>query len=151
MRAAMMFLVTVGLVVVLAMAQDPPPPPGPKTEAEAQTEAVKVVVPLMIPPKDKSRKNPVPRTDANLEFGIMLHSSQCSMCHGSRGAGDGDLAQRLQMTMPDFTDPEQQKKRTDGELFYILTNGHGRMPAEHDRLSEEYRWKMILAMREMKR
>ena len=38
----------------------------------------------------------------------------------------------------------------DGDLFYVLTNGHGDMPGEgEDRLSEKVRWNMILYLRSL--
>jgi len=108
-------------------------------------------VPLVIPAAAKQRTNPVPPTEENLERGVGFYASQCAMCHGARGKGDGDLAVARAIRMPDLTDPAEQNKRTDGELFYILTEGHGRMPAEGDRLPEDYRWSMILAVRALGR
>jgi hypothetical protein len=52
--------------------------------------------------------------------------------------------------MPDFTDPAWQTKRTDGELFYIMSTGHGEMPAEK-RLPEQNKWEMILHIRSLSR
>ncbi len=43
---------------------------------------------------------------------------------------------------PDFT-AAQQKKRTDGELFYILTRGHAGMPGQGSRLREKQKWDLI--------
>jgi hypothetical protein len=54
------------------------------------------------------------------------------------------------MHVPDFTDPAQRSGRSDGDLFYILTNGHGDMPGEgEDRLSETVRWNMITYIRSL--
>jgi len=145
MRGTMLVMVLfVGLVTVWTPAQEP------VAETE-QTESARTAVPLVIPAKDKARRNPLQPTDENLERGIQLYSSQCAMCHGVKGAGDGGLAGTLKIAMPDLQDPARQKLRTDGELFYILTQGHGRMPAEGERLPEEYRWSMILAIRSMAR
>ena len=139
------FLSFAGAVLAFAIAQEPA-----TTAAEDPVKESSKVV-LEIPEKDKNRKNPVESTPENTERGLELFSSQCAMCHGPRGAGDGDLVARLQLTMPDFTDPERQKKRTDGEMFYIITQGHGRMPAEGERLPKEWRWCMVHAIRSMAR
>ena len=48
-------------------------------------------------------------------------------------------------------DPEQQKKRTDGEMFYIITKGHGRMPADGERFEETWRWDLVNAIRTLRR
>jgi mono/diheme cytochrome c family protein len=107
-------------------------------------------VPLQIPDDAKAMPNPLAGTDQNVALGSRLYASQCAMCHGSAGAGDGALATRLKIEMPDFTDAAGQTARTDGELFYILSHGHGHMPAE-TRLPEDSRWAMVLAIRAMAR
>ena len=73
------------------------------------------------------------------------------MCHGSRGDGKGELVGRLKLEVPDFTDPETRKKRTDGELFFILTDGHGEMPGEGARLTPEWRWDLVNYIRTLSR
>jgi hypothetical protein len=50
------------------------------------------------------------------------------------------------MKMADFTDTKWQAKRTDGELFYITTHGHGDMPPEK-RLLEQQVWETVLYIR----
>jgi mono/diheme cytochrome c family protein len=108
-------------------------------------------VPLVIPDKEKNRKNPYqgdPRSAAN---GKMLFRTQCSMCHGTSGDGRGDLVDRLGLEMPDFTDPAVQKRRTDGELYYVLTKGHGEMPGEGARLSTEWRWDLVNYIRTLEK
>ncbi len=132
-----------GVVTAFAITQESATAAGNDT-AKERSEIV-----LEIPAKEKNRMNPVKPTPENLERGLELFSSQCAMCHGPRGAGDGELAQQLKMPVLDFTDPECQKKRTDGELFYIITTGHGRMPADGERLSNEWRWCMVHAIRSM--
>jgi mono/diheme cytochrome c family protein len=144
MRQTMIVLLfLVGVVAAFAVAKEPATTP----EADSAKERSEIV--LEIPAKEKNRRNPVEPTPENIEFGLKLFSSQCAMCHGPRGAGNGDLAQKLVMPVPDFTNPEGQKKRTDGELFYIITKGHGRMPADGERLSAEWRWRMVHAIRSM--
>lgn len=100
-------------------------------------------VPLVIPDKEKNRKNPYQGNARSAANGKMLFQTQCVMCHGTSGNGKGDLVDRLGLKMPDFTDPAVQQRRTDGEYYYILTNGHGDMPGEGVRTSEEWRWDMV--------
>ncbi len=126
-------------IPALAMAQEqgqqPPPPPT--------TQPTK---PIVIPEAEKNRKNPTPNIPEAIESGRALFSSQCAMCHGEKGNGKGDLAARLKLAVPNLTDPKVQRKRTDGELFYILSKGHGEMPAEQ-RLPDQNKWEMILYIR----
>lgn len=113
-----------------------------KEEPQAELPA-----PLVIPEEDKNRKNPIPANDESLEVGRKLFASQCALCHGAKGDGKGDLAADLKLTMPDFTGAEWRKKRTDGELFYIISTGHGRMPGQGDRLREVQRWHLVNLLR----
>jgi len=98
---------------------------------------------LVIPAEEKEQKNPMPPTKESREAGQKIFSSQCVMCHGEKGDGKGDLAVEDNLPVPDFTRPETQKGRTDGELFFILKTGHGHMPAQGKRLREDQRWNLI--------
>ncbi|MBI4168509.1 MAG: cytochrome c [Acidobacteria bacterium] len=133
--AAALVLATLALAAAQEEAQQPPVP--------AQVQQPK---PPAIPEAEKNRRNPVPPLPEAIESGRNLFSSQCSMCHGAKGDGKGNLVKELGIKVPDFTDPKQQSRRTDGELFYILSRGHGEMPAEK-RLTEQHRWEMILYIR----
>ena len=71
------------------------------------------------------------------------------MCHGKNGDGKGDMASDLK-NVPDFTKPEALKKRTDGELFYIVRNGEGQdMPPEGDRAKDDDVWNMVNYVRSL--
>jgi mono/diheme cytochrome c family protein len=43
----------------------------------------------------------------------------------------------------DFTNPDVQKARTDGEWFYITRKGKGEMPPEGDRVKDEEVWNIV--------
>jgi mono/diheme cytochrome c family protein len=144
--------IAVSLVVLLAVAFTAPggmPAAAPTVEPQA-TPAPKAAPapakPLVVPEDEKARKNPVPNTPEALESGKTLYQSQCAMCHGKTGDGRGDLALSLKLTVPDVTDPQRQKRRTDGEWLYITTHGHNDMPAEK-RLVDQQKWEIILYMR----
>ena len=102
--------------------------------------------PLVIPEKDRNRQNPVPNVPEAIEAGKSLYTSQCAMCHGARGDGRGDVAVSMKMKMPSFADPKVQAKRTDGELFYIMSQGHGDMPGEK-RLVDQNKWEIVRYLR----
>jgi mono/diheme cytochrome c family protein len=96
-----------------------------------------------VPEEAKGIKNPVRPTPKSLEDGQLIYSSQCAMCHGSAGDGRGELVERFGYEMPDFTDAEFQSQRTDGELFYVLTHGHGKMRGQGGRLDDKTRWNLV--------
>jgi mono/diheme cytochrome c family protein len=124
-------------------AQEPAPPP-------AQTPQAELPKPLVIPEAEKNRKNPVPVVPEAIEAGRVTYSSQCAMCHGVKGDGKGELANSLKMRIPDYTDVKVQRKRTDGDLFYIMTTGHGQMPGEN-RLPAQSKWEIVNYLRTLAR
>jgi mono/diheme cytochrome c family protein len=103
---------------------------------------------LVIPDAEKSRKNPVPAVPEAVESGKGLFASQCAMCHGAKADGRGDLARQLKLSIPNLADPQRQKKRTDGEWFYIIGRGHQNMPAEK-RLVDQQKWEIVLYLRSL--
>ena len=107
--------------------------------------------PQRIPAEAKRRKNPFPGDLDSIRHGEELFVTQCTMCHGVRGDGEGDLVGRLGLQVPDFTDPSVQRGRTDGELFYILTVGHGGMPGEGDRIPDPWKWDLVNYVRTLAR
>ncbi len=105
--------------------------------------------PLVIPDTEKNRKNSVKANRTSIGLGRKLFSSQCAMCHGARGDGRGDLAVELAFPIPDFTHSEKRPARTDGELYYIITHGHGDMPEQGERLRPKQKWDMINFIRSL--
>ena len=112
----------------------------PKDSQAATTDA-------QIPPEEAARKNPVPSTPEGLAEARRFYKYQCAMCHGENGDGKGELADTMKLKMNDWGDATSLAGRTDGELYYILTNGRGAMTAQGDRLKEELRWKLINLVR----
>jgi mono/diheme cytochrome c family protein len=102
-----------------------------------------------IPAEAVQRPNPVKPAEESIAAGKKFYSSQCAMCHGKDGDGKGDLAVQLEMKIPDYRQPESLAKFTDGELFYILTNGMGKMPAEGDRTPDEKKWNTVNFLRSL--
>jgi mono/diheme cytochrome c family protein len=102
-----------------------------------------------IPPDAVKEANPVKPTAASLATGKRMYSYDCAMCHGAKGDGKGDLAADLKSPLVDFRDPKGLQGRTDGELFYIIKNGKGEMPAEGTRAKPEQVWDMVNYVRSL--
>lgn len=100
-----------------------------------------------IPPEEATRKNSVPSTPEGLAEARRFYKYQCAMCHGENGDGKGDLVETMKLKMNDWRDASSLAGRTDGELFYILTNGRGAMVGEGDRTKENMRWNLINLVR----
>ena len=97
-----------------------------------------------IPPEDAQRKNPIEATPAEVEQGRRLYtSSDCAICHGKDGDGKGVLAKDISMNTHNWHEPNSLAGITDGELFFILDKGKGRMPAYEKRQTSEQMWQMV--------
>jgi mono/diheme cytochrome c family protein len=100
------------------------------------------------PPEEAAKKNPVKPTAEGLAGARKLYGYHCAMCHGAEGDGKGDLAVQMQLQLHDWRDASSIANRTDGELFYIITNGRGKMVGgEGDRTKEEIRWNLVNLVR----
>jgi mono/diheme cytochrome c family protein len=101
-----------------------------------------------IPPEDAGKKNQVTLTPEGFAAAKKLFGYHCAMCHGETGNGKGDLATKMKLNLQDCRNPSALSKYTDGELFYIITNGHGKMTGgEGDRTKEEVRWNLVSVVR----
>jgi len=102
-----------------------------------------------VPVKAAREPNPVKSTPESIAEGKKIYGDDCAQCHGTTGDGKTDVAKDLKI--PDLTDPALLKARTDGELFYILKNGHGDMPPEGDRVKPEQLWDLVNHVRSLAR
>lgn len=59
-----------------------------------------------------------------------IYKIDCAVCHGDTGDGKTDLAQSMNLTLTDFTDPKTFQGRSDKELFDLIRKGKGQMPPE---------------------
>ena len=102
-----------------------------------------------ITPEQAAKKNPVRFTDFSVGNGKKIFSTQCAMCHGkdADGKGDPDLLAEIKASPPDLTKADTLKKRTDGELFAIITTGSDTMPGQTDRMQAKHKWDVINYLR----
>ncbi len=79
----------------------------------------------------------VKATPASLASGKKIYSTDCLMCHGKEGAGDGDLAVDMKLSLKDFRDPATLKDLSDKEMYELIDKGKGKMMGEEGRLKTE--------------
>ncbi len=83
-----------------------------------------------------------------IDEGKVLYEGKgaCVSCHGKTGVGDGPIGRRLNPGPRDFTNCVFQKRRKDGELFWIIKNGSpgtGMVPMIPVTITEEEAWKIL--------
>lgn len=119
-------------------AQQPSTPTPQKTPAYAA-----------IPVEAIKQPNPVKFTPESITRAKKWWTLDCAMCHGKDGNGKGETATDMKLTLADFTDPATLKDRTDGEVFYIIKNGHNDMPPEGPRVKTEENWDLVNYVRSL--
>ena len=100
-----------------------------------------------ISPEEQARVNPVKSSPEGLAEARKVFGYDCEMCHGAKGDGKGDVVESMKLTMRDWRDPATLANITDGEIFYIITKGKGKMMAEGDRVPEKLRWNLVNLVR----
>jgi mono/diheme cytochrome c family protein len=105
--------------------------------------------PFVIPPEEAKRENPVKADEISIAQGKRLYETQCALCHGADGSGKTDLAATMQLSLRDYRDPNALKDFTDGELFYILKKGKGKMPGQEGRMRERQMWHLVNYIRSL--
>ena len=104
--------------------------------------------PTVIPAEAARMVNPVKPTPESQARAKKIYGYDCALCHGMNGDGKGDAVADMKLQMKNYTDPAALKDMTDGELFYIIRNGKGQMPAEEvGRAKDEDLWNMVVLVR----
>jgi mono/diheme cytochrome c family protein len=94
--------------------------------------------------------------EKHLFEGRALYSMNCRPCHGDSVAGDGPMADGFKLRPINFTDNGTIETIVEGYTFWRVSNGGPGLPTEATpwdsampvwklNLSEEERWKIILA------
>ena len=81
---------------------------------------------------------PVPRAPADLASGARIFAARCSSCHGSSGAGDGELALSGAIPAPgNFTQPEAARGQSLQQWLTTIRDGRieALMPPWNDALT----------------
>ena len=59
-----------------------------------------------------------------------IYAQDCALCHGDNGNGKTDIASGMGLTLDDWSDPATLANKQDQDLFNVIRNGKGKMPAE---------------------
>lgn len=101
-----------------------------------------------IPPEAKLVKNPIHDEPAIVAKQILpVYLDKCTECHGETGQGNGPQAKMYDPRPAPLTDTTRLATVTDGELFYVISNGHKPMPSYKRKLTDDQRWQLVLLVR----
>jgi hypothetical protein len=97
-----------------------------------------------IPAAESAKNSYIQFSISTAKQGETIYTNNCVSCHGNPGKGNS--LKSFNPVPPDLAGKVTQK-RTDGDLFYIITTGKVVMPAFATVLSEAQRWEVISFIR----
>jgi mono/diheme cytochrome c family protein len=129
--------------------QEPPRPDAPASIVPITGGAV----PNYTMDEAKALTNSVPVNAQSRQLGQQLFAVNCQVCHGPNGDGNGKVAGYFRagkapppanLHRPDI------KAMTDGQLFWVITNGFGAyMPPFGNLITPEQRWALVIHIRQL--
>ena len=132
-------------------AQESVAPPGP---GSVPTDGGEIVPQPMNDQESADMKdaaatleNPVPASAESIERGRFFYATNCQVCHGVEGLGDGPVGQKCIEKAPVDLNEAYTQDQADGQLFFTLTRGRAKMPFYRDALSQSERWDVINYLR----
>ncbi len=126
------------LLPLQASTQEPDKPVDAKPAAGSQT-----------PPPSVKRVNPIKPTPTSLALGKKVYTSDCAMCHGKDGSGNGELGVTMNLKLRDYRDPDSLKDMEDGDIYSIIANGKDKMTGEAGRMKPAQIWNVVNYVRSL--
>jgi mono/diheme cytochrome c family protein len=101
-----------------------------------------------VPDEAAAVPNPISASEDSIAAGGTLFATNCAVCHGDKGLGDGPTAEALEKKPANLTEAHVQEL-SDGSLFYIISHGKAEtpMPAWENVLEEGDRWNVVNFLR----
>jgi mono/diheme cytochrome c family protein len=91
--------------------------------------------------------NPLPISAQLLARGQQRFQINCSPCHGSTGEGNGITKKIGAMAIVANLHDQRIVQLTDGELFFVISNGRNNMGAYGPNVTVEDRWAIVAYLR----
>ena len=83
--------------------------------------------------------SPIEISDFNISQGKELYEIYCSVCHGSKGDGQGILMTREKfLGIPSYAD----RDITEGSIYHVLMYGINLMGSHASQVDQDERWKI---------
>ena len=93
-------------------------------------------------------KSPLSNSDKNLKNGKKMYDIYCSVCHGSKGDGQGILMEREKfLGIPSYAD----RDITEGSIYHVLMYGINLMGSHAGQVNDEERWQIAQYVLKLKK
>ncbi len=100
---------------------------------------------------------PIEVTDELFALGKKKFETNCAVCHGFAGYGDGLVSQRATSLaqgywlQPTSLHEERIQQQSVGRIYYTVANGKGKMAGYASSLTPKERWAVVLYVRSLQR
>lgn len=100
----------------------------------------------------KADKNPLAgeMSDEVLLVGQKYFNTNCMICHGTKGAGDGTVAAKMPNKPPSLLS-EKIRGWADGQIYQVITVGQGTMGPYASHIPQQHRWQVVNYIRHLQR
>jgi cytochrome c5 len=94
---------------------------------------------------ERTLRNPLRYTLANLEEGKVLYTRNCQHCHGEQGDGQGPVGVKFK-GVPNYA-TGAYATMNEGHIYHVIQWGKGRMMPHGSQVNPEERWKIAMYVR----
>jgi len=100
----------------------------------------------------KADKNPLSgnMSDDVLLVGQKFYNTNCMVCHGPKGAGDGTVAAKMPNKPPTLLS-DKVRGWADGQIYQVITVGQGTMGPYASHIPQRHRWQVVNYIRHLQR
>jgi mono/diheme cytochrome c family protein len=97
--------------------------------------------------------NPVTITDSSLRYGKMMYETNCAVCHGKIGNGEGYIVGSGERKLGGVPSLLSQRVRQweDAHIYHVVSAGQGRMRPYRNQLKPMERWTVVNYIRALQR
>ncbi|MDX1278015.1 cytochrome c [Oceanihabitans sediminis] len=94
-------------------------------------------------------KSPLDSSEIDTPRGKELYDIYCGICHGNKGAGQGNLVKREKILgIPSYADVG--RAITEGSTYHTIYYGKNAMGSYANQLNEEERWQVVAYVLKLK-
>lgn len=80
--------------------------------------------------------------------GQNFYNTNCMICHGTKGAGDGPIKKSYPLPIPSLLS-DKVRNWKDAQVYHVLTMGQGTMGPYGSHIPEKYRWQVVQYIRHL--
>ncbi len=86
--------------------------------------------------------------EETLAVGKKFFETNCAVCHGYSGKGDGPISSKYPTKIPALVS-DKVRNWKDGSIYHVITMGQGQMGPYASHVPQKYRWQVVNYIRKI--